>query len=138
MSSDIVVHTGSTPVAADGNHRYQDVQKKMKVLAQKMDEATTDLENLRQTMRANAATAQTLANQIENADLDVKFVALTQAVSAALDGASTAVGKLLASAQQAATRASDVQHRHRQLYQRLDEVRSGRAERTPKPGFFAH
>jgi uncharacterized protein YukE len=127
---------GQAPAPTDGDNRYKAVQHKLTTLAKAMDECTARLEALWRRMRTNADRAFELASHIADAGLDPVFVEMTNAVSTALEGASVATGRLHQSAQEVAGEATETQRTHARLYEALDQVRSGRRERTPKPGFF--
>jgi hypothetical protein len=103
-----------------------------------MDTAGSELEQLLRGMRMNAQYAESLASAIANAELDRKFIEMTNQVSVALNGAAVEVKRLHETAQDVSSRAHAARRRHARLYEGLDTVRSGRKERTPKPGFFAH
>ncbi|MFH9016095.1 conjugal transfer protein TraB [Streptomyces sp. NPDC017943] len=122
----------------DGDNHFKAVQQKLKALGKAMDSSKLELEALLRGMRLNAERAEGLANDIANADLDAKFVEMTNQVSLALGGAAVEVRRLHESAEEVAGLAHDTQRRHARLYEALDTIRSGRRERTPKPGFFAH
>lgn len=122
----------------DGDHRYKSVQNKLKTLGTAMDMAGNELEALLRGMRTNAQRAEDLAVAIANAELDRKFVEMTNQVSVALGGAAAEIRKLHETAQEVSGLAHDARRTHGRLYEGLDDVRSGRKERTPKPGFFAH
>ncbi|MFD7972991.1 conjugal transfer protein TraB [Streptomyces clavifer] len=136
--SDLQRHTGGSAARTDGDHRYEAVQHKLKTLGTAMDMAGNELESLLRGMRANAQRAESLAVDIANAELDKKFVEMTNQVSVALGGAAVEVRKLHESAQEVSGMAHDARRTHARLYEGLDTVRSSRKERTPKPGFFAH
>ncbi|MGK5497304.1 conjugal transfer protein TraB [Streptomyces sp. URMC 125] len=136
--SDLVPHTGSAaPAPADDDHRYKAVQSKLGKLGAVMDDLADDLEALRRGMQANAARAERVAGDIENADLDAKFVAVTNEVAVALGGAATQVTTLRATAQDVGAQTHQAKDTHATLYGALDDIRSNRSEKTPKPGFFA-
>ncbi|MEV7302514.1 conjugal transfer protein TraB [Streptomyces clavifer] len=137
MSSDLVPRPAAAAAPADGDNRYKSVQAKLKKLAGAMDGAVDELSALQCGMRANADRAEALAGHIAHAELDTKFVELTSTVSVALGGAAIEVRKLTETARNVAGTAHDAQRTHSQLYGPLDDVRSSRRERTPKPGFFA-
>lgn len=120
------------------DHTYKNVQRQLKLFAAVLDEAVVDLEGLRRSMQGNASRTYGRATAIENAGLDPRFVEMTNAVSVALGGAAVHVRRAGKATSDAAAQAHQVQARHARLYSGLDEVRSGRRERTPKPGFFAH
>ncbi|MFB8247354.1 conjugal transfer protein TraB [Streptomyces sp. NPDC055952] len=122
----------------DGDNHFKAVQQKLKALGKAMDSSKLELEALLRGMRLNAERAEGLATGIANADLDAKFVEMTNQVSLALGGAAVEVRRLHESAEEVAGLAHDTQRRHARLYEALDTIRSGRRERTPKPGFFAH
>ncbi|MCX4650302.1 conjugal transfer protein TraB [Streptomyces microflavus] len=77
-----------------------------------------------------------LAVDIANAELDRKFVEMTNQVSVALGGAAVEVRRLHETAQEVSGLAHDTRRTHARLYEGLDTVRSNRREKTPKPGFF--
>ncbi|MGW3981283.1 conjugal transfer protein TraB [Streptomyces mirabilis] len=122
----------------DGDNRYKAVQHKLKTLGTAMDLASNELEALLRGMRTNAQRAEGLATDIANAELDRKFIEMTNQVSVALGGAAVEVKKLHETAQEVSGLAHDTRRTHARLYEGLDTVRSSRKERTPKPGFFAH
>ncbi|MFB6756023.1 conjugal transfer protein TraB [Streptomyces sp. NPDC056353] len=137
MSSDLAPSGASpVPVPADDDNRYKAVQAKLKTLASALDDAGLELEALVRSVKANAQRAQDVARDIGNAGLDAKFVELTSNVSVALGGAAVQVKKLSDTAQETADLTHQTRRTHSQLYGALDEIRSNRRERTPKPGFF--
>ncbi|WP_217240097.1 conjugal transfer protein TraB [Streptomyces sp. AC555_RSS877] len=129
---------GGAAAQTDGDNRYKAVQQKLKTLEQAMDLASNELEQLLRGMRMNAQRSEGLAVDIANAELDRKFVEMTNQVSVALGGAAVEVQKLHATAQEVSGLAHDTRRTHARLYEGLDTVRSGRPERAPRPGFFAH
>ncbi|GGU61013.1 conjugal transfer protein TraB [Streptomyces lavendofoliae] len=128
--------TTAAPAPADGDNRYKAVQAKLDKLGKAMDDAGLELESLLRSMQANAGDAGDMAQDIANAHLDPKFVALTNAVEAALVGAAREVRTLSDTAQETADLTHQTRRTHAKLYGALDDIRSGRRERTPKPGFF--
>ena len=137
--SDLVPTNGSGAVAhTDGANHFKAVQQKLKTLGMAMDMSKIELDSLLLGMRMNAQYAEGLAAAIANADVDPKFVEMTNQVSLALGGAAVEVRKLHETAEEVSSLAHDAQRRHARLYEGLDTIRSGRKERTPKPGFFAH
>ena len=122
----------------DGGNGYKAVQHKLMRLSRAMDESRNELEMLLVSMQLNADAAHTLASDIAHADLEVKFVEMTNAVSLALGGAAVQVRTLNEQAQEVSSGADETKRTHTNLYGALDEIRSGRPERTPKPGFFSH
>nr|MDT0521303.1 conjugal transfer protein TraB [Streptomyces sp. DSM 41633] len=136
--SDLAPHTGSGAARTDGDNRYKAVQHKLKTLGTAMTMASNELEALLRGMRMNAQRAEGLAVDIANAELDRKFVEMTSQVSVALGGAAVEMKKLHETAQEVSGLAHDTRRTHARLYEGLDTVRSGRPERTPKPGFLAH
>lgn len=120
-----------------GNH-FKAVQQKLKTLGKAMDMSKTELETLLRGMRMNAQRSEGLAAAIANAELDPKFVDMTNQVSLALGGAAVEVRKLHETAEEVSSLAHDAQRRHARLYEGLDTIRSGRPERTPRPGFLTH
>ncbi|MFL4910858.1 conjugal transfer protein TraB [Streptomyces sp. MMS24-I2-30] len=137
MSSDLAPSGASpVPVPADDDNRYKAVQAKLKTLASALDDAGLELEALVRSVKANAQRAQDVARDIGNAGLDAKFVELTSNVSVALGGAAVQVKKLSDTAQETANLTHQTRRTHSQLYGALDEIRSNRREKTPRPGFF--
>ena len=128
--------SGTAPAATDGDNRYKAVQQKLKALAGALDGAVDRLGRLNRQTRSDADRAKSLATKIANADLDPIFVEMTNAVSLALGGASTEVNRLVQTAQGVALLAEETRVGHAKYYAALDEVRTGRKFRTPKPGFF--
>ncbi|MCP9213303.1 conjugal transfer protein TraB [Streptomyces cucumeris] len=138
MSSDLAPRKGSAaPAVADGDNRYKAVQAKLDKLGKTMDDATLELEGLRRSMQANARHTDGVATDIENADLDPKFVGLTANVASALGGAAREVRTLSDTAQETADLTHDARRTHSTLYGALDDIRSNRREKTPRPGFFS-
>ncbi|MFF7189646.1 conjugal transfer protein TraB [Streptomyces sp. NPDC008222] len=137
MSSDLAPSGASpVPVPADDDNRYKAVQAKLKTLASALDDAGLELEALVRSVKANAQRAQDVARDIGTAGLDAKFVELTSNVSVALGGAAVQVKKLSDTAQETADLTHQTRRKHSTLYGALDEIRSNRREKTPKPGFF--
>ncbi|WP_030889891.1 PE domain-containing protein [Streptomyces sp. NRRL S-1868] len=136
MSSDPAPRTRNAPAVADDDNRYKAVQAKLKKLSNAMDDAALDLEGLRRSMRANAQHTDSVATDIDNAGLDSRFVSLTANVATALDGAARQVRNLSDTAQETADLTHQARRTHSKLYGALDDIRSGRREKTPRPGFF--
>ncbi|MFF9497232.1 conjugal transfer protein TraB [Streptomyces flaveolus] len=137
--SDLARRTsGGAAAQTDGANHFKAVQQKLKTLGRAMDLASNELETLLRGMRVNAQRAEGLAVDIANAELDPKFVEMTNQVSVALGGAAVEVRKVHESAEEVSGLAHDAWRMHARLYEGLDTIRSGRKERTPKPGFFAH
>lgn len=137
MSSDLAPRpSGAAPVPADGDNRYKAVQAKLDRLGKAMDDATLELVSLQRSMRTNATRTEDAAGDIENAGLDGKFVEVTNLVAVALGGAAVEVRKLHDTAQETADLTHETKRTHSKLYGALDDIRSNRRERTPRPGFF--
>lgn len=126
----------TSAVPADDDNRYKAVQAKLKKLGKALDDAAVDLQSLRRSMHANASRTDDVATDIDNAGLDAKFVAMTANVAAALAGAARQVRRLHDTAQETADLTHKTQRTHSKLYGALDDIRSNRSEKTPKPGFF--
>ncbi|MFI5905247.1 conjugal transfer protein TraB [Streptomyces cyaneofuscatus] len=135
--SDLTPRAGGAAARTDADNRYKAVQHKLKTLGNALDLAGGELEVFFRSMRANATRTEGLAVDIANAELDPKFIAMTNQVSIALGGAAVEVKKLHETAEEVSGLAHEARRTHAQLYEGLDTVRSGRRERTPKPGFFA-
>ncbi|MCL7430132.1 conjugal transfer protein TraB [Streptomyces sp. YS415] len=137
MSSDLTPRSASAaPVVADDDNRYKAVQAKLDKLGKAMDDAALELEDLHRSMERNAGHTEDVTTDIENAGLDAKFVRLTVNVALALVGASREVRKLSDTAQETADLTHETRRAHAKLYGALDDIRSKRREKTPRPGFF--
>lgn len=139
MSSDLAPRpSAAVPAPADGDNRYKAVQAKLDTLGRALDDAGLGLEELVRSIKRNAKRAEDAARDVEGAELDPKFVELTSNVGVALGGAAVQVKKLYETAQETADLTHETRRTHSRLYGALDDIRSGRRERTPKPGFFNH
>ncbi|MFE5842016.1 conjugal transfer protein TraB [Streptomyces niveus] len=137
MSGDLVPRAGdAAPMKADADNRYKAVQNKLKGLATALDDAALELESLWRSTRANADRTEEVSRDSEHADLDPKFVELTSNVAEALHGASRRLSTLHDSTQETATLTHRTQRTHAKLYGPLDDIRSNRRVKTPKPAFF--
>ncbi|TGZ12382.1 conjugal transfer protein TraB [Streptomyces sp. S816] len=136
MSSDLAPRNTSSTVPAGDDNRFKTTQAKLKKLAAVMDDAAIELHALRRSMRADASYVDGVATDIEHADLDSKFVALTENVSCALAGAAVEMNTLAVMAQETADLTHQTRRTHAKLYGATDDIRSNRREKTPKPGFF--
>lgn len=128
--------SGKSAAVADDDNRFKAVQAKLSALGRALDDAGTDLEALVRSTKANASRAQDAARDIASAGLDPRFVELTSSVSVAMGGAAVQVRKLADTAQETADLTHQARGTHSRLYQGLDELRSNRREKTPRPGFF--
>ncbi|WP_431983125.1 conjugal transfer protein TraB [Streptomyces qinglanensis] len=137
MSSELAPRRGAAAVPADDDNRYKAIQAKLDKFGKALEDATRDLERLRNSMQANAAHADGVATDIENAELDPKFVSLTANVATALGGAARELRTLADTAQETTDLTHQTRRTHAKLYGALDEIRSNRREKTAKPGFFA-
>ncbi|GGX58497.1 conjugal transfer protein TraB [Streptomyces chartreusis] len=139
MSSNIARRPGSGPAApAGGDNKYKTVQQNLKTLGQAMDMAVGELEALQLRMRTNGGRSEDVAVRIARAELDKKFVGMVNHVSIALGGAAVEVRKLNETAHEVSGLTDEARRTHARLYEALDDIRSSRPERTPRPGFFAH
>ncbi|MGW5098185.1 conjugal transfer protein TraB [Streptomyces nodosus] len=137
MSNDLAPRpSAAVPTPADGDNRYKAVQAKLDALGRALDDAGLGLEELLRSVRKNAKRAEDAARDVANAELDPKFVELTSNVGVALGGAGVQVKKLYETAQETADLTHETRRTHSRLYGALDDIRSNRRERTPKPGFF--
>ncbi|MFF1714563.1 conjugal transfer protein TraB [Streptomyces sp. NPDC058268] len=136
MSSELAPRSSTAPVVADGDNRYKAVQAKLDKLGKTMDDATLELEALQRSMQDNASHTDGVATDIENADLDPKFVGLTVNVVSALIGSAREVRTMSATARETADLTHQTRRTHSKLYRGLDDIRSNRREKTPRPGFF--
>ncbi|HBF83003.1 MAG TPA: conjugal transfer protein TraB [Streptomyces sp.] len=128
--------SGTAPAQTDSDNRYKSLQLKLKKFAAALDDAADEMSALRRRLRANAERAETLAGHSAHAELDKKFVDLINVVSVALGGAAVEAKQLQEVATDVAAGAHDARRTHAAKYGPLDEVRSSRKEKTPKPGFF--
>ncbi|MFD9459005.1 MULTISPECIES: conjugal transfer protein TraB [unclassified Streptomyces] len=138
MSNSLVPRPGAEAEPADGDSRFKSVQRKLKTLGDAVDTASGELEALQTRMHRRAAAASSVADAIATAHLDKKFVEMTHAVGSALSGAAMEVTSLREAAEDVVGLARDARRTHARLYEGLDDIRSSRKERTPKPGFFVH
>ncbi|MEU0034662.1 conjugal transfer protein TraB [Streptomyces sp. NPDC006333] len=137
MSSDLAPRPhGAVPAPADGDNRYKAVQAKLDALGRALDDAELGLEELVRSVKKNTKRAEDAARDVANAQLDPKFVELTSNVGVALGGAGVQVKKLHDTARETADLTHETKRTHSKLYGALDDIRSNRRERTPKPGFF--
>ncbi|MYV42999.1 conjugal transfer protein TraB [Streptomyces sp. SID1328] len=136
MSSDLTPRPSSAVPAAADDNRYKAVQTKLDALGRALDDAGLGLEELMRSIKKNAKRAEDAARDVDNADLDPKFVELTSNVGVALGGAWVQVKKLHDTAQETADFTYETKHTHSKLYGALDDIRSNRREKTPRPGFF--
>lgn len=128
--------TGKSAAVADDDNRFKAVQAKLASLARALDDAGQDLESLVRSTKANAGRAENAARDVDNAGLDPRFVELTSNVSVALGGAAVQVRKLQGTATETADLTHTTRATHSKLYGALDDIRSNRREKTPRPGFF--
>ncbi|MFG3532756.1 conjugal transfer protein TraB [Streptomyces sp. NPDC047917] len=134
--SDLVRQGSKAPVPIGGENRYKAVQAKLRKLGRTLDALADDLGTLRRDMRATAEEARGVAVDIGHADLDGKFVEMTDQVADALGAAANSVNDLGATAHEVATQTYQAKRLHAKLYQALDDIRSNRSVKTPKAGFF--
>ncbi|MFE4019311.1 conjugal transfer protein TraB [Streptomyces sp. NPDC059101] len=128
----------SRPVAnLIGENRFKAVQHKLKALAKALDSAVADLAAVQVRMKHYANRSETLARHIgpNAAELDPKFVAMQDAVSLALGGASQELFRLQQMVSDLSNSAESARAGHARMYGPLDEVRD-RPEKTPKAGFL--
>lgn len=137
MSSDLAPRT-TTPSGGPlpGDNSYKAIQTKLSRLAKAMDGAAVDLEGLERRMRRNASHTEDVARDITTAELDKKFIEMTNLVATALGGAAVEVRTLHRTASDEVDNAHQTKKAHADLYGELDDIRSGRSHKTPRPGFF--
>ncbi|MEU6595143.1 conjugal transfer protein TraB [Streptomyces sp. NPDC046881] len=137
MSSELAPRNTSTaPAVADDDNRYKAVQAKLDKLGTAMDDAGLELEAIHRSMQNNATHTEGVTDDIENAGLDPKFVRLTVNVSLALLGAAREVRKMSDIAEETVDLTHQTRRTHARLYGALDDIRSNRREKTPRPGFL--
>ena len=137
MSSDLAPRM-ATPSGGPlpGDNSYKAIQAKLSMLAKAMDGAAVDLEGLERRMRRNASHTEDVARDITHAELDKKFIEMTNLVATALGGAAVEVRTLHRTASDEVDNANQTKKAHADLYGELDDIRSGREHKTPRPGFF--
>ncbi|MFD5398576.1 conjugal transfer protein TraB [Streptomyces sp. NPDC127097] len=136
MSSELVPLNDSAVAQGGDDNRFKAVQSKLGRLAKALDDATVELEILHRSMQGNANHTDGVATDVENADLDGKFVGLTSNVATALVGAARSVKTLTDTTCETADLTYKTRRAHARLYGRLDDIRSNRREKTPRAGFF--
>ncbi|MET8955488.1 conjugal transfer protein TraB [Streptomyces sp. NPDC004533] len=136
MSGELAPRNSNAAAPTDGDNRYKAVQHKLKTLASAMDQACGDLLRLQISMQANANRSEELARDIAHAELDPMFVEMQNAVSIALGGAAVEVRRLNEMANEVVGLTEQARATHSRFYQGLDEVRSSRPHKTPRPGFL--
>ncbi|MGV4985830.1 conjugal transfer protein TraB [Streptomyces sp. NPDC001709] len=137
MSGELSPRNSNAAAApTDGDNRFKAVQHKLKTLTSAMDQASGDLQVLQRSMQANANRSEELARDIAHAELDPMFVAMQNQVSIALGGAAVEVRRLSETANEVGILTEQAKATHSRLYQGLDEVRSSRPHKTPRPGFL--
>ncbi|MFZ3476092.1 hypothetical protein ACODT4_44685 [Streptomyces sp. 2.9] len=119
------------------NNSYAGLQHKMKALALALETASDALSKIRLDMKDHAALATATATELGEADGDGKYVDLTDRVATLLGEAATQVRRTQSAADDGAAAARAVAGAHRAKYGALDEIRTSRTTKTPKPGFFA-
>ncbi|ASY37056.1 conjugal transfer protein TraB [Streptomyces sp. CLI2509] len=128
---------GTAPVVADDDNSYKAVQAKLTKLASAMDDAWNELDGIATHMKVLAARTDGVATDITHAGLDPRFVVATNSVATALDGAHRSMSDLYCEVEETTDLAHRSQRTHARLYRALDDLRSNRRAKTPKPGFFA-
>jgi len=134
--SDIIPTGAASPARATGTG-YRDVQHRLAVLAQAMDDACDAIDECIERTRRTGAEAAALTKAVAHAQLDPAHIELTGLVEEAQRSALPALRLLAECAQDVALEARNTRAAHRKMYGELDAIRTGRRERTPKPGFFA-
>ncbi|MFB7900639.1 hypothetical protein ACFC1B_30535 [Streptomyces xiamenensis] len=124
------------PVDLD-SRTYESLQRLLGALYRLLTEGEPEVERIRQATKDLADRAVQLAIDIDNADLESSHVTLTENTGLDLMDAHRAMKLMSGVARELATEAYEVKVRHEQLYSALHEVRKGRREKTPKPGFFS-
>lgn len=138
MSSELAPSQSNPAAPTDADNQFKAVQAKLVKLATTLDDATLELEGLRRSKQANATRCERVARDIGNANLDPLFLDMTNQVSVALGGAAIQARHLSDTAHEVADLAHATRRRHAELYGALDDIRSNRRFKTPRPGFFAH
>ncbi|WP_172387701.1 conjugal transfer protein TraB [Streptomyces sp. MNP-20] len=136
MSDDLVPAPKHSVTPTDSDHRYKAIQHQLGALARALDGCEERLQQLKRRKNTNAGRSEQLAADIAHADLGEQHVERQNLVSVALDGASVEVSMLADMAGDLAADAEAARRRHAELYEDLDTIRSGRPDKTPKPGFF--
>ncbi|EDY49045.1 hypothetical protein [Streptomyces clavuligerus] len=124
------------PIASAGASPYQAFQQALRNVDRELSTMADDLAVVERAMRRDAQAVEGTAEAIARAGLDDRFVRMTQEVAILLGGTARGLGLFQQAAQEAADDTAATARLHTSLYGRLDEIRSGRKEKTPKPGFF--
>ncbi|WP_329453181.1 conjugal transfer protein TraB (plasmid) [Streptomyces sp. NBC_01724] len=127
---------GKAVALSDGDNRFKSVQNRLNTLAKAMDAAAVELEGMRREMNACADRSESAAVDIANAGLDKKCVEVQNLASVALGGAAVEIRKLVQTADEVSGLTDETKRVHDRLYGLLDERRSSRRQKTPKPGFL--
>ncbi|GAA3384469.1 conjugal transfer protein TraB [Streptomyces racemochromogenes] len=124
-------------LTSDQNN-YRAVQRKLHIFTQAMDAASSELSVVVRRMYQHAKTVSATADQLGDADGDEKYVDLTNLVAQALTEAAVATARTRNAAMEAAEASKAARESHRNKYAALDDVRTTRTTKTPKPGFWAY
>ncbi|PRH77774.1 hypothetical protein C6N75_18490 [Streptomyces solincola] len=116
---------------------YADLQRVLLHVQAAMDDLSDDMALLRRIMANTAVRVDQVADAIADADVDQQFVGLTQQVAEALGSAVHHTRNLSEAGGEAAAQTAATRRMHASMYGALDQVRTGRKHKTPKPGFFA-
>ncbi|WP_329564549.1 conjugal transfer protein TraB (plasmid) [Streptomyces uncialis] len=122
--------------ASEASSTYEGLQRALRTCAKALDAAAEDLAEVTRRMKAHAGDAEALAQGLEDAGGDARYVEMTSAVAAALGGAARQCLRVQDTARSAATHAQSAAAEHRRRYGGLHEVRTSRRTATPRPGFF--
>lgn len=123
-------------VRSDGDHSFTALQKKLAALHRLLDDAAEQLGMLKHDVGAHAKVLTATADAVAHAELDAKFADMTGDVAAAFAAGVQGAQRLEARSQETADAVNAAKRTHARLYGGLDEIRTSRRERTPKPGFL--
>ncbi|WP_327419658.1 conjugal transfer protein TraB [Streptomyces sp. NBC_01233] len=120
-----------------GDNSYAGLQRKLKTFAVALETASEALGKIQKDMRDHASLATATATQLGEAGGDERYVDLTDTVATLLGEAATQTQRTKSAADTGAAAARAAADTHRAKYGALDEIRTSRTTKTPKPGFFS-
>ena len=133
---EITPAASGAPASAGGQSKYRATQQKLKAITQDMDQFKRLMEQLQQRIEAAAERAKSASARAHDSEFDAIPVGLATAVAIALRGMGQDAGIIVQMSGKVTGKADEAQRTHQRLYERLDNVRSRRTARTPKPGAF--
>ncbi|MFH8620135.1 hypothetical protein ACH4E8_34345 [Streptomyces sp. NPDC017979] len=115
---------------------YTTLQRTLRTIAAAMENACDALADVQAVMKGNALFAAETAGLLDDADGDARYVEMTSAISTLLWGVVIDTRQTRDAAADVGSTAQEAAARHKSKYGPLDELRTTRSTKTPKPGFF--